>query len=88
MQWLFLDMFFENLLMDKHYELKNRYMHIDYKGESANQSANTDTSKCQNGTMELSLEEMAILRILQNEPAATQKRIAELSGKSERRIKR
>ena len=31
---------------------------------------------------------MAILRILQNEPVATQKRIAELSGKSERTIKR
>lgn len=27
----FLDMFFENLLMNKHNELKNRYMHIDYK---------------------------------------------------------
>ena len=37
----FLDMFFENLLLDKHHQLKNRFMHIDYKDESAVQSANT-----------------------------------------------
>ena len=29
----------ENLLLDKHHELKNRFMHIDYKDESAVQSA-------------------------------------------------
>ncbi|MGI6502260.1 MAG: Fic family protein [Anaerostipes sp.] len=84
----FLDMFFENLLMDKHYDLKNRYMHVDYKDESAIQSATENISKCQNGTLELTLEELALLNILKTEPTATQKRIAELSGKSERTIKR
>ena len=34
----FLDMFFENLLLDKHHELKNRFMHVDYKDESAVQN--------------------------------------------------
>ena len=84
----FLEKFFENLLMDAGYELKNRYMHIDFENESAIQSAKNSVSKCQNGTLELSLEELAILKILKTEPSATQKRIAELSGKSERTIKR
>ena len=80
----FLEMFFENLLMNAGHELKNRYMHIDYKAQSASQ----EDSKCQNGTLEVSLEELAIINILLEEPTATQKRIAELSGKSERTIKR
>ena len=84
----FLEKFFENLLMDAGYELKNRYMHIDFENESATQSAKNSVSKCQNGTLELSLEELAILKIFKIEPSATQKRIAELSGKSERTIKR
>ncbi len=82
----FLDMFFENLLMDKNHELKNRYMHIDF--QSITQSANPDDSKCQNGTLKISLEELALLNIIKSEPAATQKRMAELSGKSERTVKR
>ena len=80
----FLEMFFENLLMNAGHELKNRYMHIDYKAQSASQ----EDSKCQNGTLEVSLEELAIINILLEEPTATQKRIAELSGKSERTMKR
>ena len=50
--------------------------------------ANIESSKCQNGSLKLSLEELTILNILQKEPTATQKRIAEMSGKSERTIKR
>lgn len=84
----FLDMFFENLLMKKNYDLKNRYMHVDYKNESATQSAIENISKRQNGTLELTLDELTLLNILKTEPTATQKRIAELSGKSERTIKR
>ena len=84
----FLEKFFENLLMDAGYELKNRYMHIDFENESAIQSAKNSVSKCQNGTLDLSLEELAIINILKEEPSATQKRIAEMSGKSERTIKR
>ena len=84
----FLEMFFENLLMSAGHELKNRYMHIDYDNQSAIQSANMEISKFQNGTLEVSLEELAIINILIKEPTATQKRIAELTGKSERTIKR
>lgn len=61
-------------------------MHIDF--QSITQSANPDDSKCQNGTLKISLEELALLNIIKSEPAATQKRMAELSGKSERTVKR
>ena len=84
----FLELFFENLLMNAGHELKNRYMHIDFENESAAQSANKNVSKCQNDTLELSLEELAIINILNNNPAVTQKQISELTGKSERTIKR
>ena len=84
----FLELFFENLLMNAGHEIKNRYMHIDFENESATQSANKNVSKCQNDTLELSLEELAIINILNNNPAVTQKQISELTGKSERTIKR
>ena len=84
----FLDLFFENLLMNAGHELKNRYMHIDFDNQSAIQSANKKNSKCQNGTLELSLEELAIISVLNNNPAVTQKQLSELTGKSERTIKR
>ena len=63
-------------------------MHIDFNEQSAIQSANLDTPKCQNGTLEITMEEVAIINIIQSNPVATQKIIAELSGKSERTIKR
>ena len=75
-------------LMNTGHELKNRYVHIDFDNKSAIQSAKTNASKCQNGTLDLSLEELAVINILKQEPSATQKRIAEMSGKSERTIKR
>ena len=80
----FLDLFFENLLMDTKHDLKNRYMHIEFDGQSTNNSV----SKCQNGTLEMSLEESAIINALKNNPALNQKQISELVGKSERTIKR
>ncbi len=84
----FLELFFENLLMNAGHDLKNRYMHIDFKNERAVQSANKKGSKCQNGTLELSLEELAIINVLKTNPSSTQKQISELTGKSERTIKR
>lgn len=71
--------------MDENNELHNREMHIS--GVFV-KSANIGLSKCQNDSLKLSIEELAILKILKNEPTATQKRIADLSGKSERTIKR
>jgi len=84
----FLELFFENLLMNAKHELKNRYMHVDFQNESATQSANEVISKCQNGTLKISLEELAIINVLKSNPSATQKEISEKTGKSERTIKR
>lgn len=75
----FLELFFENLLMNAGHELKNRYMHIDYRS----QSANANSPKCNNCT----LEELAILRELVKNPGVTQKELATVIGKSERTIK-
>ena len=78
---VFLEQFMENLLTGAQHDLKNRYMHIDYSANS--QSANPDNSKCKNCT----LEELAILREISNNPSITQKALAEVIGKSERTVK-
>ncbi|MBS7353589.1 MAG: Fic family protein [Erysipelotrichaceae bacterium] len=80
----FLEMFFENLLLDTDHELKSRYMHIDHN----DQSANVISSKCQNGTLKLSLDELAIVKAILINPFATQTQIAEVTGISQRTIKR
>ncbi len=74
----YLELFFENLLLDRSIELKNRYLHIDFS-----QSANEVNSKCNNCT----LEEMAIIKLLIDNPRITQKELAERIGKSERTVK-
>ena len=73
-----LELFFENLLLGRSNELKNRYLHIDFS-----QSANEANSKCNNCT----LEEMAIIKLLIDNPRITQKELAEKIGKSERTVK-
>ena len=68
--------------------MKNRYLHVEYKGESQVQSANAEISKCQNGTLDCTLEELAVLKAVEANPAITQKDLAVAVGKSERTIKR
>ena len=77
-------MFFENLLLGTQHELKNRYLHVDFREDTVIQSANDKISKCQNGT----LEELAVLRTIAANPSITQKDLAAAIGKSERTIKR
>ena len=79
----FLELFFENLLLDKNNDLKNRYMHIDYTDSYKIQSANQDSPKCKNCT----LEELAVLKEIKNNPSITQKELAARIGKSERTVK-
>ena len=79
----FLELFFENLLMNTEHELKNRYMHIDFQNESVIQSAKIQKSKCKNCT----LEELAIINELIRNPSITQKELAGIIGKSERTVK-
>ena len=80
---IYLERFFENLLMGYQNELKNRYIHVDYKEQSAIQSATEEISKCNSCT----LEELAIIKELQKNPTVTQKQLAGIIGKSERTIK-
>lgn len=84
---VFLERFFENLIMDRHNELKNRTMHMDFVDDSV-QSANPEPPKCQNGTLDCTLEELAVLKVILDDAGATQKMIAEKTGQSERTIKR
>jgi DNA-binding MarR family transcriptional regulator len=67
--------------MGANHELKNRCLHIDYK-ESV-KSAKPLFSKCQNCT----LEELALLREINQNPFITQKELAVVIGKSERTVK-
>ena len=77
---VFLERFFENLLFHGKNELKNRFCHILWKDDGKRQSAK---SKCKNCT----LEETVVLEFLAQNPHATQKKIAEKIGRSERTVK-
>ena len=84
----FLELFFSNLLLGTNYELKNRYMHIDYVDETAFQSAKSKTPKCQIDTLDCTLEELAVLDLIKKNPSVKQTELAEQTGKSVRSIKR
>lgn len=83
---VYLEQFFENLLLDTHHVLKNRYTHVDFCGSA--QSTTAPVSTCKNGTLDCALEELAILRMIAENPKITQKALAVGIGKSERTVKR
>lgn len=84
----FLEMFFFNLLLDTNYELKNRYMHIDYVDGSNLQSVNSKVSKSQFDTLDCTLEEVAILELIAKNPNVKQQELVETTGKSLSTVKR
>lgn len=84
----FLELFFANLLLGTNHELKNRYMHVDFVDENTYQSATSQTPKCQFGTLNCTLEEVALLELIAKNPSAKQQELADGSGKSLRTIKR
>src|SRR5574344_2821507 len=84
----FLELFFSNLLLGTNYELKNRYMHVDFVDENASQSAKSETPKCQIDTLKCALEELAVLDLIKKNPSVKQTELAEQTGKSVRSIKR
>ena len=83
----FLEMFYENLLLGAQHELKNRYLHVNFKEEAPAQSTEAEISKCKNCTLDCTLEELAVLRTIAANPSITQKDLASAIGKSERTIK-
>jgi len=93
---IYLEIFFRSMLLGEEHDLRNRVMHVDWgkvDGEATPQSANHEVKsakigeelspKCKNCT----LEEVAVLRIVQKNRYATQKEIAAEIGKSERTVK-
>lgn len=86
----FLEMFFSNLILGTDYELKNRYMHVDYISEASSnevQSAAGHNSKGKICTLDCPLDEAAILQLIIENPNITQKEIAVKIKKSERTVK-
>ena len=84
----FLEMFFGNLLLGTEHELKNRYMHIDYVEESHPQSINFKVPKYQFDTLACSLEELAVLELVAQNPAIKQQELVTATGKSIATVKR
>lgn len=63
----FLEMFFSNLILGTDYELKNRYMHIDYVAEENGKDVKRVTENISKGricTLNCPLDELAILQFL------------------------
>ena len=73
--------FLRNLVLGEQNELKNRYLHIGYQSETE------QDSKSNYCTLNCTLEELAILRFLKENPKATQTMMAELIHRSERSVK-
>ena len=86
----YIEAFFRNLILSEHNELKNRVMLVQESSVQGVQSANTTkeiSPKCNICTLNCTLEEMAVLNFLREQPKATQKEIAAHIGKSERTVK-
>lgn len=86
---IYLEHFFRSMLLGEVHNFRNRELHIDWKAaktsdkvQSANFALNLP-AKCKSCT----LEEIAVLRMLQAKPTVTQKEMAVEIGKSERTIK-
>lgn len=89
----FLERFFRNMLLGENNALRNREMHLDWGKQREEQAPKVQVQsakspidlppKCKICT----LEEIAVLRVIQSNPAATQKMIAQEIGRSERTVK-
>jgi len=84
----FLEMFFGNLLLDTDYELKNRYMHVDYANAENPQSIISEAPKYQFDTLDCTLQELAILKLVAKNPTIKQQELVEATGKSIATVKR
>lgn len=87
----YLEMFFSNLLLGTEFELKNRFMHVDFaenQNESEAKSVTLKALKVQNDTLKCTLEEMAVLKLIMENPSITQKDMITRTGKSLSTIKR
>ena len=66
-------------------------MHVDYVPEqdcAQSQSINSKVPKVQNDTLKCTLEEMAVMRLISENPMITQKELVKITGKSISTVKR
>lgn len=63
-------------------------MHIDYVDESASQSTSPKVSKYQFDTLDCSLEELAVLERIAQNPTIKQQELVSATGKSIATVKR
>ena len=84
----FLELFFDNLLLGTEHKLKNRYLHIDFADKSASQSISPKVSKYQFDTLDCSLEELAVLERIAQNPSIKQQELVSATGKSIATVKR
>ncbi len=71
--------FFENLLLSKNNELKNRFLHIDFQSDIISDKPNNQN---------VTLDELALLKLIAQNPSMTQIQFAEKMGVTDRTIKR
>lgn len=85
----YLEKFFRNLLMGEHNELKNRYLHVDYKkvkDKAVIEKSKNVIAKChskmsqQNVTVKISERQKQILDIVKENPNVLQTELAERFG--------
>ncbi|MCQ2144915.1 MAG: Fic family protein [Bacteroidales bacterium] len=83
----YLNNFFENLLLNGEHSLKNRIMHVSNIQGITDELTKSPIGTL-DGTMNVTLDELALLKILRAEPKATQVSISSQIGKSLRTVKR
>ena len=79
----YLEAFLRNLILGEHNEFSNRYLHVEYPA----QSEDAGDSKSKNCTLNCTLEELAVLRLLKANSKATQEQLAEQIHRSPRTVK-
>ena len=79
---------FSNLLLGTDYELKNRYMHIDYVEGNRPQSINSKVPKYQFDTLDCPLEELSVLELVAQNPKIKQQELVNATGRSIATVKR
>lgn len=79
----YLVLFFRNLLLGENNELRNRNLLL-----RPLQSDSEHDSKCQNDTLNCTLEELAVLKLLKNNKLLKLSEVAASIGRSERTVKR
>jgi len=92
----YLERFFRSMLLGEEHDLRNRTMHVDWGKTQGDLLSQSDTHEVKSAKIgeelpekckDCTLEEVSVLRVIQQSPWDTQKAIAAKIGKSERTVK-